>query len=222
MSESSKKKSQLLPAGLVFGSVIGLSVLGWFLWSGYKKAQEATVSHVPVPPVVLVSTEENEQAMRDAALDGLIQSVLSLLKQGTNPDAADAEGRRALMYAAYNGHDNVIRAILPQVENVNAQDAGGLTALMYAASGANAESVRLLLEAKADSNMVDNGEHFTALMYAAAEGQVQVVKVLLKAGADATLKDIDGESALDFATNNGHTEVVKILEPLEEKTISEK
>ena len=33
----------------------------------------------------------------------------------------------------------------------------------------------------------------------------------MKYGADANLKDVDGETAYDFALNNGHTEVAKIL-----------
>ena len=45
-------------------------------------------------------------------------------------------------------------------------------------------------------------------MFAAAEGQLEVVQALLSHGADATLSDVDGDTALDFASQNGHSDVV--------------
>ena len=59
---------------------------------------------------------------------------------------------------------------------------------------------------------VDEVEKFTALMFAAAEGQQEVVQALLQHNADVTLRDIDGETARDFAANNGHDAVVRILD----------
>jgi ankyrin repeat protein len=48
-------------------------------------------------------------------------------------------------------------------------------------------------------------------MHAAAEGQAQVVQALLEHNADPTLRDVDGDTARDFATRNGHAEVVRLL-----------
>jgi ankyrin repeat protein len=72
----------------------------------------------------------------------------------------------------------------------------------------------LLLDKYADPNITDDEEHFTALMYAASEGQLDVVKLLLSAKADPSLKDVDGDNALVFAKNNGHSEVVVLLQSL--------
>ncbi|MBN2634101.1 MAG: ankyrin repeat domain-containing protein, partial [Bacteroidales bacterium] len=72
----------------------------------------------------------------------------------------------------------------------------------------------MLLEKKAEPNSVDREEHFTALMFAASEGQTGIVKLLLENGADPFRKDADGDDALTFARNNGHTEVVTLLEKL--------
>jgi ankyrin repeat protein len=49
-------------------------------------------------------------------------------------------------------------------------------------------------------------------MTAAAEGQLEVVRHLLDHGADRSLEDTDGDTALTFARQNGHAEVVKLLE----------
>ena len=68
----------------------------------------------------------------------------------------------------------------------------------------------MLLDAGVEINAVDTGEGFTALMHAAAEGQVKVVQILLRYKADPAIRDVDG-TARDFATRNGHSEVVKLL-----------
>jgi len=85
--------------------------------------------------------------------------------------------------------------------------------MMFASSGPYTESVRILLKNHADPDMTDKEEHFTALMYAAAEGQTEVAKILLTFKADPRLKDIDGDNALTFARNNGHNDIVTLLQP---------
>jgi ankyrin repeat protein len=83
---------------------------------------------------------------------------------------------------------------------------------MYAASGPFAETVELLLKRGAEVNVQGALEGFTPLMTAAAEGLADVVRILLEAGANRDIKDQDGDTALTFARQNGHTEVVKLLE----------
>ena len=50
-------------------------------------------------------------------------------------------------------------------------------------------------------------------MHAAAEGQLEVVKTLLEHHADPQIRDVDGDTARDFAERNGHAEVVRLLSP---------
>ena len=85
---------------------------------------------------------------------------------------------------------------------------------MFAASGPFPETVKILLEKDAEPNIQDKVEHFTAFMFAAAEGQLENIKILLEYGANPNLKDVDGEDALMFAQNNGHTPVVEFLKGL--------
>ena len=72
-------------------------------------------------------------------------------------------------------------------------------------------TVEYLLDAGAKVNAIDTVEQFTPLMHAAAEGQTEVVKVLLKYKADPDLKDVDGDTALSFAAQKGHREVIRLL-----------
>jgi ankyrin repeat protein len=150
-------------------------------------------------------------AFLEDALNGRIDEVRKALESGFDVNAADEQQRTALLFAAFNGHTAVAKLLLDQNASLEHRDAAGRTALMFAASGPNAETVELLAEAGAEVNAVDTDEKFTALMHAAAEGQVKVVEVLLKHNADPAIQDADGDTARDFATNNGHAEVVRLL-----------
>lgn len=159
------------------------------------------------------------EAFHQAAATGDAVTVLSQLERGIAVDTLDAEGRTALQLASFDGHDEVVKLLLDRGANVNHMDAVGRTSLMFASSGPYAETAKLLIEAGAEINRVDDGEHFSALMFAAAEGNLDVVEVLLNAGADPGLKDIDGDSALSFARQNGHTSVVAMLDVVAETEV---
>lgn len=147
-----------------------------------------------------------------AALDGQVQILESELLAGVAANAADPSGRTALMLAAFNGHTDSVELLITHGADINSKDQFSRTALMFAATGPNPETVSLLLKKGADVNAYDNDEGWTALMFAAAEGQTEIVRILLDKQADWTLKDIDGETACDFARNNRHPEIVKILD----------
>jgi uncharacterized protein len=149
-----------------------------------------------------------------AALEGDLSLVITAIDGGIKPDTTDKDGRTPLMLASFNGYTEIIKALLKKGASVNQADNNGITALMMASSGPYPDAVKLLLDNNADPNAVDKKEHYSALMYAAAEGQVDCVKLLLAARADHLLKDIDGDDALTFARNNGHNEVVKLLQSL--------
>lgn len=153
-------------------------------------------------------------SIHEAALNGQITQVNSLLANGLDVNTLDEDGRTALMYASFNGVTEIVRKLIEKGAGINLADSSGRTALMMASSGPYPETVKLLLDHQADPNIVDKEEHFTALMYAAAEGQLQVVKILLAYKADPSLKDIDGDNAATFAANNGHIEVVALLKKL--------
>jgi len=151
-------------------------------------------------------------AYLDDALNGNLEKVKEFIAGGLIVDATDENGSTAMMLAAFNGHTEVVKYLLREGADVNHHDSNDRTALMYASSGPANETVKLLLEAGAEVNVTDNIEGFTAIMFAAAEGQTEVFKTLKAAGADIYIKDKDGETARDFANNNGHSEIVKLID----------
>jgi ankyrin repeat protein len=159
-----------------------------------------------------VQLTPEEQALMEAAYMGKLDEVRRLVLDGTPVDPIDVERRTPLMFAAFNGHTPVAEYLLDAGTEIDAKDSSGRTALMFASSGPFAETVGLLLKRGAEVNVQGTLEGFTPLMTAAAEGLTDVVRILLAAGADRDIKDEDGDTALSFAQQNGHTEVVALLE----------
>jgi ankyrin repeat protein len=167
---------------------------------------------VPLAAQAPVQLTPSEEALMEAAYTGNLEEVRRLVLDGTPVDAIDAEKHTPLMWAAFNGHTAVAEYLLDAGAELDAKDSSGRTALMYAVSGPFAETVGLLLKRGADVNVQGTLEGFTPLMTAAAEGLAEVVRILLTAGADPDIKDKDGDTALTFAKQNGHSEVAALLE----------
>lgn len=150
--------------------------------------------------------------VRADALNGQIEEIRTAAEQGIDLHEPDSLGRTALMFASYNGHDDVVRFLIENGGEVTKSDSEGRTPLIFAASGPFPDTVELLLANGADPDVKDSAEGWTPLMYAASEGNEEVVQILLDHGANISILDNDGDSALDFARNNGHLEVVSLLE----------
>ena len=164
-----------------------------------------------------VESATSDQSFYNAALNGEISPIKMGTEGGFPIDKPDENGSTAMMLAAFNGHSEIVRYLLGKGADVNHCDNNKRTALIYASSGPAIETVNILLEAGAEINIADNVEGFTAIMFAAAEGQLEVFKSLLAAGADITIKDKDGETARDFAKNNGHTNIVALIDQITQK-----
>ena len=147
----------------------------------------------------------------DAAFQGNVKAVEEML-EFVDVDAVDEGGRTMLMLASYGGHSTTVRLLCENNADPNLKDTNRRTALMYAASGPNAHTVEILLAHGAEVNVTDGAEGYTALMFAAAEGHADIVQLLVDQGADPDLRDIDGESALKFATDNNHQDVITVLQ----------
>ena len=147
----------------------------------------------------------------DAAFQGNAKAVEEML-EFVDVNAVDEGGRTMLMLASYGGHSTTVRLLCENDADPNLKDTNRRTALMYAASGPNAHTVEILLAHGAEVNVTDGDEGYTALMFAAAEGHADIVQLLLDKGADPDLRDIDGESALKFATDKNHQGVISVLQ----------
>lgn len=76
---------------------------------------------------------------------------------------------------------------------------GGMTALLHAVREGHGATVQALLEAEADVNLVNAGDHTSALLIAVVNGHFDLAMYLLDQGADPTLATTAGLTPL-YAT----------------------
>ena len=108
------------------------------------------------------------------------------------------------MKAALNGHTSSVQHLLNKGALIDLEDKGGYTALMLAASNDHADVARLLLEYGANINRVETTNGWTALIWAAKRGHTKSVQLLLEHGADSSIRDNNGLTAFDWASNTGY------------------
>jgi len=104
-----------------------------------------------------------------------------------------------LMMAALNGQQQAVAKLLDKHAEVDLVDKGGYSAMMLAASNNFAAIVEMLIEQGADVNRVETSNGWTALIWAAKQGHDDTVRVLLRHHADKTIKDLSGNTAIDYA-----------------------
>lgn len=129
---------------------------------------------------------ENEQLLIEGALEG--------------PIGNETNGQEAM---------ELLNRLIEKGVNLN--DVREKNALTYATRCENIEAVRLLLENNYCQVNSRNNNEATALIVAADYGYIELAKELLNAGADASLKDSQGKSALDYATEDENNELVALL-----------
>jgi ankyrin repeat protein len=150
--------------------------------------------------------------LSQAAMNGDLPTVRTLLSQKADVNAAQGDGSTALHWAAYRDDLDMLKLLLAAGADVKAATReGAITPLFMACTNGNAAIIDALLKAGADAKSVkSNGT--TALMTAAASGNADAVKVLLDRGAEINAKEsVHGQTALMFAAALNRVDAVKLL-----------
>lgn len=162
-----------------------------------------------------ISKEEiSNQSLLEAAQIGDVKLLEAFFAEGQDPNAANEHGVHLIHLAAQENHPDAVKFLIESGANVNALTQDGWTALHFAAREGFIKIVKILLEAGVNFDIPGIRYNRTALHYAAEVGQVEVVKELIKKGASLTLKDKNGETAVDLARKNNRSTVVQMLESL--------
>ena len=90
------------------------------------------------------------RALVDAAKNGDVKALSSLLDSGGSVEARNESGRTLVALAALKGNTAVVRLLLDRGADPNARDSEGMTPLMWAAFGGSSDSVKALLDKRAD------------------------------------------------------------------------
>ena len=175
------------------GRLIGALVLG-----GLLTALPAAAAPADLPLV-------------DAVKAGDEARVRTLIEQGVDVNAAEADGTAPLHWAAYGERVDIARLLLSAGAVANVGNRYGVRPLSLACISGSAPVIAALLDAGANPNTsLMEGE--TALMTAARSGNVEAVELLLDAGADVNAREHwKGQTALMWAAAEGHAATIPTL-----------
>ena len=154
--------------------------------------------------------------LQRAAMFSEPEVVRLLAGSGRGRKRPNSAGVSALSLAFSCDEDGRVKMLLEAGSDVNAANGSAgrvkngpialtqITPLMRAASSANATGVVELLATGAKVNDVDV-RRMTALMLAIANEKpnLEAIRALIAAGADLTIKDVYGDTALDWARKFG-------------------
>ena len=181
------------------------------------------------------------EALVTAACCGDYEIVERLVEEGADLNVKDETGKTAVIAAADEGWLGITEYLLEHGANVNAKDNDGDTALDIAKFQEHDDIVKVLLrfgargasgpsakekwndeiyEGMAEANKFRDGEYYgNELVIAACNGDLdrckEILTIPVEEGGLILLRligvDNQGNSALDLAAKNGHTEIVKLF-----------
>ena len=146
----------------------------------------------------------------DAARNGDVEAIRTLIGQGAALNEAEADGTTALIWASYRDDVSSAGVLISAGADANAANDLGATALWAASQNGSQTMVGLLLEAGADPDRaLLAGE--TPLMVAARSGYPEIVEQLIGKGADPNARGTRDQTALMWAAAQMHADVVETL-----------
>lgn len=137
-------------------------------------------------------------------------TLLSLIDEVPNRDAAGGEGFTALMIGVRKSGD-LLHQLLDRGADVHAKDDYGRTAIVHAADTCKMEAARKLLEHGASIDDRDhNGQSLLVLAVNMRDGEM--MRLFLDAGADVNAASDSGRTALMIAASGGMLDIAKMLD----------
>ena len=158
-----------------------------------------------------VHTTTKRNALCEASLQGHVNVVDLLLREGCPTDQADTESRTALHHACYSGHLAIAKKLVT-ANNIDIEASGPQkqTPLHLAVQVPHKNVVMLLLQNHANVN-ARNDSSQTPLHLSAAKGDAELCSYLLDSGAQLDNRDSKSRTALQVACEAGHYDTAELL-----------
>ena len=136
--------------------------------------------------------------------------VKLLVDNGTDVNVSNKYGKTALMLAAEYGQVENVKLLMKGGAKVNVKDNHGNTSLWFAlGKKGNIETVKLLVENGASVKI--KNKDLSVPMVIAVRTTPEIVKYLIGKEADIKSRNTFGHTPLDYATEAGNAEIIKIL-----------
>ncbi len=163
--------------------------------------------------VLLSGATLPDSPVADAAMNGDVDAVRTLLKDGADVNLAQGDGMTALHWAAETGDVEMVGMLLYAGANINGVTRlGDYTPLHLASKAGKEQVVSQLLEAGADPGAFTTTGEATALHFAAASGSSATVEALLNHGAFIDAREsVRGQTPLMLAAGRNHVAVLHVL-----------
>lgn len=146
-----------------------------------------------------------------ASAKGLDKTVQSLLAKKADLNARGQRGQSALYMACFTGHAIVVSLLLEAGADPNIADDKNQTPLYFAAYGGFVDIVSMLLKKGADIHARTKPLNQDALMAASIAGEYEIARMLIEKGGRFHIKDSQGMTAMMFAAQHGHTDIVNFM-----------
>jgi len=146
---------------------------------------------------------ERPTAMHAAAWAGSLPTVRHLLAHGADPTIRDEVHNSSVIgWADFRKRDALRDYLLGDDARIDLRDA-----IEFGRFG---RAMELIEQVEVDAPVKD-GDPGVLLRAAAYHGHVELVRYMLQRGADPKLENREGRTALDYAREQQHTEIVSLL-----------
>jgi ankyrin repeat protein len=181
----------------------GSSIMLYALYNGHKQIAE------------LIRSRGAVLSIYDACAAGDRARVQELLAEDPRLIGfASHDGWTPLHLASFFGHANVVEFLLDHGADMHmvSRNATSVMPLHSALANRQEETASLLIDRGADIEARQPTYEYTTLHYAAANGLDSIIRKLLDLGARTSVEGLDGKRPIDLAKENGHRDVVSLLE----------
>lgn len=160
---------------------------------------------------------ENNTPLNIAVHNNDVEMAKALIDRGADINKQNNISDSPYLYAGAQGRTEILAYMLAHAEpNLSVHNRFGGNALIPAAEKGHIENVKLLLADGREDIDFQNNYGYTALIEAVGlrEGTAlyqEIVRVLMENGANQHITDNSGRTAMDYAVQNGYTEIRTIL-----------
>jgi ankyrin repeat protein len=136
--------------------------------------------------------------------------VEDLLKRGANPNILNGAKETPLMLVCERGTLEDVKLLVENGADVNVKGDGEQSAIYLAARYGAYDILEYLCKIEgADLNAAWDFIGYTPLIQAAEDNDIEAVRILCGNGADSTIKDKEGKTAIEIATDEAVKEALK-------------